>query len=150
MFSVSRSRHVDTPPARVYAAFVDIGSWLAWVPHFRSVTPLSQQAIVPGFRARIGMKLCPAEGLWEVIEHEPERSFAWENRGVPGVRLVVDHIVEPEDGGSRVSLRVDIDGPLALPVWLTSGLMTRLTFDRSLTALQALLEDEAVAVVGEV
>jgi hypothetical protein len=40
------------------------------------------------------------------------RSFVWENR-TPGIRNVAGHYIEPNDGGSRARLTIDISGGLA-------------------------------------
>lgn len=145
MFSVSRSAFIDTPPARVFAAYVDFDSWLDWVPHFRELTPLSSGplsdgALAPGFRARVRETYSVLPAAWEVVEVREGRSFAWRNRMPFGLTMTVDHIAEPEREGTLATLRLDVDGPLALLATPWMSVLTRRTFDRSLMALKARLE----------
>jgi hypothetical protein len=142
MPSLERSLSIDASPTKVYEAFVDLSRWLEWNPHLRAVTPLSEGPLAPGFRARVALKLNPLPGVWEVTEVNPDRSFAWASSALPGVRLVFDHIAESADGGTRATLRIDIEGPLAFLAGLASPIYGR-NLDHSLAALKEMLEGEA-------
>ena len=147
MPSLERSRTIDAPPARVYEAFVDHSRWLEWNPHMREMRPLSEGPLAPGFRARLAARLNPFASTWEVTEVNPGRSFAWASSSFfPGLRLVFDHIAEGADGGTRATIRIDVEGPLAFPAWLAGGFYGRTFLARSLGALRRMLEGEAPAV----
>jgi len=147
MPSVERSLTIAVPPARVYDAFVDHSRWLEWNPHMREMRPLSEGPLAPGFRARLAAKLNPFASTWEVTEVNPGRSFAWASSSFfPGLRLVFDHIAEGADGGTRATIRIDVEGPLAFPAWLAGGFFGRNFLGRSLGALRRMLEGEAPAV----
>jgi len=149
MPSVERSCTINVPPARVYEAFVDHSRWLEWNPHMREMRPLSEGPLAPGFRARLAAKLNPFASTWEVTEVNPGRSFAWASSSFfPGLRLVFDHIAAGADGGTRATIRIDVEGPLALPVWLAGGFFGRNFLARSLGALKELLEREAPGLSG--
>jgi hypothetical protein len=47
-----------------------------------------------------------------VTELEPEKGFTWSARS-PGVRITARHYVVPTAAGSRATLSVAYDGPLA-------------------------------------
>ncbi len=143
MPSVERSLTIDAPPARVYAAFIDLSRWLEWNPQLREVTPLSEGPLAVGSKARIAGQMMIGGRIWEVTELNPGRSFAWKS-SFPGLRLVFDHIAEGADGGARATIRIDAEGPLAFPAWLAGGFFGRNFLDRSLGALKAMLEGEAV------
>jgi len=146
MRSVERSCTINVPPARVYEAFVDHSRWLEWNPHMREMTPVSEGPLAPGFRARLAARLNPFASTWEVIEVIPGRSFAWASSSFfPGLRLVFDHIAEGADGGTRATIRIDIAGPLAFLIRLAGGSFGRNFLGRSLGALKATLEGEAVS-----
>ena len=145
MPSLERSLTIDAPPANVYEAFVDLGRWLEWNPHLRAVTPLSEGPLTPGFRARVTLKLNPLPSTWEVTEVNPGRSFAWKSSLLPGVRLGFDHIAESAEGGTRATLRIDIEGPLAFVAGLAGSIYGR-NLDHSLNALKGMLEGEAAPV----
>lgn len=142
MPSVERSLTIDAPPATVYEAFVDLSRRLEWNPHLRAVTPLSEGPLAPGFRARVTLKLNPLPSTWEVTEVNPGRSFAWKSSLLPGVRLLFDHIAEGAEGGTRATLRIDIEGPLAFIAGLAGSVYGR-NLDHSLDALKSMLEAEA-------
>ena len=147
MPSVERSLTITVPPARVYEAFVDHSRWLEWNPHMREMRPLSEGPLVPGFRARLAAKLNPFTSTWEVTEVNPGRSFAWASSSFfPGLRLVFEHIAEGADGGTRATIRIDVDGPLAFLAWGAGGFYGRNFLGRSLGALRRMLEGEAPAV----
>jgi len=144
MPSVERCRTIDAPPARVYEAFVDLSRWLEWNPHLRTVTPLSEGPLAPGFRARIALKLNPLPSTWKVTEVNPGHSFAWVSTSVPGVRLVFDHVAESAEGGALATLRIDFQGPLGFLAGLAGPFYAR-NLDHSLAALKSLLEGEPSA-----
>jgi uncharacterized protein YndB with AHSA1/START domain len=147
MPSVERSLTIAVPPARVYDAFVDHSRWLEWNPHMREMRPLNEGPLSPGFRARLAAKLNPFASTWEVTEVNPGRSFAWASSSFfPGLRLVFEHIAEGADGGTRATIRIDVEGPLAFPAWLAGGFYGRNFLGRSLGALRRMLEGEAPAV----
>ena len=147
MPSVERSLTIAVPPARVYDALVDHSRWLEWNPHMREMRPLSEGPLAPGFRARLAARLNPFASTWEVTEVNPGHSFAWASSSFfPGLRLVFDHIAEGSGGGTRATIRIDVEGPLAFPAWLAGGFYGRNFLGRSLGALGRMLEDEAPAV----
>ncbi|KKK92304.1 hypothetical protein LCGC14_2704260 [marine sediment metagenome] len=142
MPSVQRSLTINAPPAQVYEAFIDLSRWLEWNPHLREVRPLSEGPLTPGSRARVALKLNPLPSVWEVTEVNPGRSFAWASSLLPGLRLVFDHVAESADGGTRATLRIDIEGPLAFLAGLAGTIYGR-NLDHSLAALKDILEAEA-------
>ncbi len=143
MPSVQRSLTIDAPPAQVYEAFVDLSRWLEWNPHLREVRPLTEGPLTPGSRARVALKLNPLPSVWEVTEMNPGHSFAWASSLLPGIRLVFDHVAESADGGTRATLRIDIEGPLAFLAGLASTIYGR-NLDHSLAALKDILEAKAL------
>ncbi len=144
MPSIQRSLTIDAPAAKVYDAFVDLSHWLEWNPHFKEVRPLGEGPLATGSKARIALKRSPFASVWEVTEVNPGRSFAWASSSLPGLRLIFDHIAESADGGTRATLRIDIEGPLAFLAGLTGAFYGR-NLDRSLAALKRMLEGEPAA-----
>lgn len=142
MPSVERSLTIDATPATVYESLVDLSRWLEWNPHMREVRPLSEGPLALGSKTRIALKRSPFASVWEVTEVNPGRSFAWRSSLLPGVRLAFDHIAEGADGGTRATLRIDIEGPLAFMAGLTGSIYGR-NLDHSLNALKDMLEGEA-------
>jgi hypothetical protein len=108
----------------------------------REVRPLSEGPLALGSKTRIALKRSPFASVWEVTEVNPGRSFAWNSSLLPGVRLAFDHIAEAADGGTRATLRIDIEGPLAFMAGLAGSIYGR-NLDHSLNALKGMLEGEA-------
>ena len=142
MPSIQRSLTIDAPAAKVYDAFVDLSHWLEWNPHFKEVRPLGEGPLATGSRARIALKRSPFASVWEVTEVNPGRSFTWASSSLPGLRLAFDHIAEGSDGGTRATLRIDIEGPLAFLTRVPGALYGR-NLNHSLAALKRMLEAEA-------
>lgn len=144
MPSIERSVNIDASPEKVYDAYVDLSRWLEWNPHFREVKQLDEGLLSVGSKARIALKLSPFASVWEVTELNPGRSFAWASSSLPGVRLHFDHLAEPADNGTRATLRINIEGPLAFMAPVGSAFYAR-NLGHSLGALKQMLEGGASA-----
>jgi hypothetical protein len=82
-----------------------------WTRSITSIKKLQSGPLAVGARAHVRQpKLLPA--TWTVTELVEGRNFIWETHN-PGLRVIGDHIVEPRDGGSRVTLPVRFDGAMA-------------------------------------
>jgi hypothetical protein len=51
------------------------------------------------------------KGKFELIAVEPEKRFVSKGK-LPGGTLVFEHMIEPTDGGTRITHRATLDGPL--------------------------------------
>ncbi len=63
--------------------------------------------------------------VWVVTEYEEGRSFAWEADFLPGAHLVADHVIEPADGGTRLTLSLTSSGPVAMLLSPVLGRISR-------------------------
>jgi hypothetical protein len=100
-------------PASVWKkAYADATAWPRWNAEIKRTEldgPLTQGAEAKiafgtGLRLRFG-----------VVEFEEGRLFTDESR-LPGARMGHRHLVEPTEGGSRLTNTIYIEGPLA-PLW---------------------------------
>jgi hypothetical protein len=100
-------------PASVWEkAYADAAAWPRWNAEIKRAEldgPLTQGAKAKivfgtGLRLRFG-----------VVEFEEGRLFTDESR-LPGARMGHRHLVEPIEGGSRLTNTIYIEGPLA-PLW---------------------------------
>lgn len=101
------------PPDAVWERYTDVENWKAWSPKGVERSSLDGQFEV-GTR---GVSKAPhlPQGKFELIAVEPERGFT-SKAGLPGARLVFEHVLEPRDGGTRITHRASLDGPLSF-VW---------------------------------
>jgi hypothetical protein len=100
------------PPERVWVQVVDVEGWPELISTYRTVRRLDPGPMAVGSRAHVEQTgLRP--GDWQVSELAEGRSFTWETRQ-QGVSTVAWHRVDPEpSGGSRVTLGLEMRGPLA-------------------------------------
>ena len=86
--------------------------WSEWSLYVRGAEGLGDPEVKAGAKGRVivagGLKV-PAE----ILEVEPGRSWSWKVGGV-----IVDHVVEPDGHGSRLSMPVRSAGPAWAPVAL--------------------------------
>ncbi len=97
--------------------------------------------LTPGFQFRVVVKPFLLSSVWEVTEVRDGESFAWANSSIPGLQLSVDHIAKPAGDMSKVTIKVDIDGPAA-PLLATFAGPFMGNFEGSLAALDRMLASE--------
>ncbi|HEX5918985.1 MAG TPA: SRPBCC family protein [Nocardioides sp.] len=115
---------IAAPPERVWEVVVDVVRWPERIPTVDSVERLDDGPLAVGSRTRLQQPKLP-EAVWTVTELEEGRSFTWESRS-PGIAIAAAHVVEPHDSVTRLTLSVDVTGPLAPVGWLmTRGLTKR-------------------------
>jgi uncharacterized protein YndB with AHSA1/START domain len=118
---VERTVSINAPPERVFAVMKDVERWPEWTESIRSVERLDSGEFGVGCKARLKIRRSPNANVWTVTELTPNRSFTWEtNSG--GVKGVATHVIEPDANGSKVTLIVDLSGPVAtLFGWFIGG-----------------------------
>jgi hypothetical protein len=92
---------------------VDVERWPEWTSSVRNIQRLDGGEFRVGSRARVAQPKLPTV-VWRVSSLEPGREFQWENRS-PVLHSVGGHRVEPEGGGSKVTLWIEQTG-LMLPI----------------------------------
>jgi hypothetical protein len=97
----------------VWERYTDVENWREWSPKGVEESGLEGQFEV----GSKGFSKAPhlPKGRFELVEVEPERRFVSQAK-LPGARLHFEHRVEPRDGGTRITHRASLEGPLA-PVW---------------------------------
>ena len=107
---------IAAPPERVWEVLVDVERWPERYPTVDSVERLDDGPFAVGSRARLRQPKLP-EAVWTVTELTEGTSYTWESRS-PGVLGVASHVVEPHPEGTRLTLALDVSGPLAGLGWL--------------------------------
>lgn len=106
---VEHSAETKASPAAVWERYTDVENWSEWSAGV-------EEASVDGeFEAGTKGTLKPA-GLprspFELTEVEPERGYVTQSR-LPGTAMRLEHMLEPVDGGTRITHRVTFDGRLS-------------------------------------
>jgi uncharacterized protein YndB with AHSA1/START domain len=123
-------------PARLWAVLTDVENWPDWIEVYEEVRREETGDLALGDRAHVKQKGLAA-GDWTVTELEAGRAFSWESRQ-PGVRLVGRHAVSPTaDGGSRLTLSMEMTGWLSGPIGLLVGRKSRSYVDLECARLAA-------------
>ena len=105
------SIEIAAPAEHIWSIMSDVERWSEWTPSVKRINLLGGKPLAIGSRAWVFQpKLPPA--LWRVIELEERRGFTWVASG-PGFRAYGRHYIEVTPGGSKVTLSVQYDGPLA-------------------------------------
>lgn len=117
---VSRSAAAEIDA--VWSVMSAVERWPEWTRSMRSVQldgPLAVGAIATVRQPRLPV------ARWTVTEVDPGRSFAWESL-VTGLHTVARHEVTSAPGGTtQITLSIDQTGPLAGPMRLLIGGLTK-------------------------
>ena len=118
---VERTIQINAPPERVWSVMKDVERWPEWTESMKSVERLDTGEFGLGTKAKLKIRRSPNANVWKVTELTPDRSFTWEtNSG--GVKGVAAHVIEPAGDASKVTLTVDLSGPVAtLFGWFIAG-----------------------------
>lgn len=121
---LERTIEINAPPAKIWAALMDVESWPLWTGSMEKVERLDKSAPFSlGSEACIQQPKVPAL-TWTVVEFSPGVSFAWEAKA-RGVTTWASHRIDPLNvGRSRVTLAISQTGALA---WLASLMMSKQT-----------------------
>ena len=119
-----RSIDIDAPADVTWAVMSEGEQWPEWTASVTSVKRLDKGPLRIGSRALIRQPRFPP-AVWTVTTLEPGRRFVWRS-GMPGMWVYGDHAVEAVATGTRATLRLSYDGPLArLLGRLTRGITNR-------------------------
>lgn len=133
---------IETTPERVWEVMADIDRWPTWTASMVSVQKLTDGPLRKGTEALVHPK-GTTESTWTVTEATPGRGFTWETR-VRGAHTIADHVIEPVDDGTRVTLSVEVRGFVAS--LLRPVISRRVVANMKVEAAGLKRESEAVAV----
>jgi hypothetical protein len=103
------SAESEASPEAVWRRYVDVENWSEW-----SKKGVEESSIDGDFEVgTTGTSKAPhlPKGKFELVAVEPEKRFASKAK-LPGATLLFEHMLEPADGGTRITHRATLDGPL--------------------------------------
>lgn len=108
---------------RLWEVLADVTHWPDLLEHYTAVRPVGgPRPTDVGSRFEVRQpRLKPA--VYEVTAWQPGREFTWVAHN-PGVTVTATHAVGPLNDGSRLSLGIEMSGPLA---WLVRPLLAAKT-----------------------
>jgi hypothetical protein len=104
------SAESSAAPQAVWQRYVDVEHWCDWSRHGVEWSRIDGP-FEPGTKGKSKPPGSPAL-RFRLVAVVPDEMFASEVR-LPGGRLRFEHVIEPRESGSRITHRVDLDGPLA-------------------------------------
>jgi Polyketide cyclase / dehydrase and lipid transport len=104
------STESSASPHDVWQRYRDVDHWCEWSQYGVEWSHIEGPFAV-GTSGKSKPPKSPAMKFTLVVV-EPDEFFASEAK-MPGVRLRFEHMIEPMSGGSRITHRVVLDGPLA-------------------------------------
>jgi hypothetical protein len=108
---VERTFTSTSPPDRVWAHLSDVSAWPSWAHHIRKVTLDPPGELTPTTRGKLVIK--PAlPTTFRMTALDAPRSWSWRGTFL-GTALDYDHVVEPHDGGTRITFTIDGSGATA-------------------------------------
>jgi hypothetical protein len=105
------STDIDAPADVVWTVMSDGERWHEWTASITRVRRLDRGPLRIGSRALIRQPRFPP-AVWTVTALEPGRRFVWKS-GMPGMWVHGDHAVSPLASGTRATLTLTYEGPLA-------------------------------------
>ncbi len=133
-------------PSRLWAVVSDVERWPEWIEVYEEVRRAEPgpRPLKLGDSAHVKQRGLAA-GDWTMTELDDGSVFGWQSRQ-PGVRLVARHIVTPEpEGGSRLTLQLEMTGPLSGAVTMLLGTRTRSYVDLECARLTAVAAEQHAA-----
>jgi hypothetical protein len=113
MASWEHSAESKASPESVWERYKDVDNWSEW-----STKGVEDSSLDGRFEVGTeGTSKAPylPKGKFELIEVEPQQGFTSKSK-LPGATLTFEHQLEPIDGGTRITHRASLEGPLSV-VW---------------------------------
>lgn len=141
-WELEHSAESEASPEKIWERYTDVEQWSEWSKGVAEST--LEGEFEAGGKGTTKPPNLPRT-RFELIEVEPERRFVSQSK-LPGGTMRFDHLLEPANGGSRITHKVTLAGPLSF-VWkpIVSRIVTRELADgvERLAELAAKKQEEA-------
>ena len=113
MASWEHSAESKASPESIWERYKDVDHWSEW-----STKGVEESSLDGDFQVGTkGTSKAPylPKGKFELIKVEPDQGFTSKAK-MPGATLIFEHQLEPIEGGTRITHRASLEGPLS-SVW---------------------------------
>lgn len=133
------SAESKAPPADVWGRYTDVELWPEWSNGVEKAS--LEGEFEAGGKGTIKSPSLPSS-KFELVEVDAERSFVSKTK-LPGASMSLAHTLEPANGGTRITHRATIEGPLQ-PLWSRAvGWVVRRDIPKSVERLAELTVEKA-------
>jgi hypothetical protein len=119
---INEERIVHASPEAVWAVMSDVARWPDLLSTVDKVRPLYAAAGGVGSRFALKQPGIP-ELTYEVTQWVPDENFTWVAKS-PGVRTVGRHLISAAEGGARLRVSLEWQGPLSKVIAVLFGTRT--------------------------
>lgn len=121
---ISRTVHIEAPPAKVWTAMVDIERWPEWASYMQSLRRQDEGPFGVGSRVKVTPKGLPGS-IWTVTEYDEGKSYTWETALASGVKMAGGHFVVADGAGTKATLWLQASGAIGTLLSPALGLVFR-------------------------
>jgi hypothetical protein len=139
------SVEIEAPAADIWTVVMNVEDWPKWASQFKRLDHVDSGPLRLGSRVRVRPKGLPAS-VWQVTEYKEGRSFTWQTRLAPGLRLTGGHELTPKGGRTATEFWLEPSGPLGR---LLGPILSRTLFRRNTRAATEGLRDYVIAMSTE-
>ena len=107
------SAESKAPPASIWELYTDVEQWREWSKGVEESTLEGEFEV--GSKGTMKPPQLP-RSRFELVEVEPERGYVSKSQ-LPGGTLRLEHMIEPANGGTRITHRATFAGPLSF-IWV--------------------------------
>ncbi len=108
---IEHTEEIKAPVGEVWALTVDVESWPSITPTMTHIERVDDAPLQVGSDVRIKQP-GQRERVWTVRTLVPERQFAWSTKAM-GMTMTGSHQLEASAAGTRNTLVIDLEGPMA-------------------------------------
>ncbi len=140
MVTIERSFYVAASPEKVFAFLADHANDPQWLPGLTDSRNFAGEGTDYRWEWTYKMAGIPFDGTGKILEHEPPRRHVVETKG--GITSRWAWTLEPEREGTRISLKMEYEVPVAVVGRLAEGLLRRQNeqaADKGIANLQRIL-----------
>jgi hypothetical protein len=140
MASYQGTVNIHATPSTVIGLLHNLRGWTSWTSTILEATPLGSGVVQPGARVRARQPGLPVS-VW-TVDVVDDHAFEWNNYR-HGLRTVATHDIDSTPEGSRLTVTIRQEGPLAGPVGLLWGRVIRHHLSQMMQDLKTAAESAA-------
>jgi Polyketide cyclase / dehydrase and lipid transport len=132
---IEKTTVIYAQPNDIFGVLMDLEGWHQWTPSITRMSILDNDQPAPGVKIKILQPKLPPS-IWTITEVNKDRALVWEKRSF-GLRMLSEHFISEGAAGTRVTIRITYEGPLAGLAWWLSRKLTDRYMTMEINGLKA-------------